>query len=50
MKMFHLHTYFDEDQVQAKLKGQLGPNIHFENQYILFRDLRSSGMLNDIYW
>ena len=34
MKMFHLHTYFDEDQVQAKLKGQLGPNIHFENQYI----------------
>jgi hypothetical protein len=50
MKMFHVHTYFNEDEVQARLKGQLYLNIRFENQYILFRDLRSSGMLRSVYW
>jgi len=50
MKKFQVHTYFNEDVVQARLNGQLHRNVHFENQYILFRDLRSSGTLHGVYW
>ena len=50
MKMLHVHTYFDEAEVQASLKGQLDPKIHFENQCILFRDLRSPGILRCVCW
>jgi hypothetical protein len=49
MKMFHVHAYFNEDEVMARLKGQLYPNMHFEKQYILFRDLRSSAMLRLVH-
>ena len=50
MKIFHVHTYFNEAEVEAGLKGELYRNKHFENQYILFRDLCSSGILRGVYW
>jgi hypothetical protein len=36
MKKFHVHTYINEAEVQARLNGQLYRNIRFKNQYILF--------------